>query len=58
MGDFEKSIKLQVTRKLKKHCPNLSDEDRRYLVMDALERAKEAGVSIHYNDFIRGVLYG
>ena len=41
-----------------KNCPNLSDEDRRYLVMDALERAKEAGVSIHYNDFIRGVLYG
>ncbi len=41
-----------------KNCPNLSDEDRRYLIMDALERAKEAGVSINYNDFIRRVLYG
>ena len=37
---------------------NLSDEDRRYLVLDALERAKEAGVTIVYNEFIRRVLYG
>ena len=41
-----------------KNCPNLSDEDRYYLVLDALERAKEVGVSIRYNDFIRSVLYG
>lgn len=41
-----------------KNCPNLSDEDRYYLILDALERAKEAGVSIRYNDFIRSVLYG
>ena len=41
-----------------KNCPNLSDEDRYYLVLDALERAKEKGVSIKYNDFIRRVLYG
>lgn len=41
-----------------KNCPNLSDEDRYYLVLDALERAKEAGVSIKYNDFIRSILYG
>lgn len=41
-----------------KITPNLSDEDRRYLILDALERAKEKGVSIKYNDFIRGVLYG
>ena len=41
-----------------KNCPNLSDEDRRYLILDALERAKDAGVSIRYNDFIRSVLYG
>ncbi|MBQ9091505.1 MAG: hypothetical protein IJY52_04460, partial [Anaerotignum sp.] len=39
-------------------CPNLSDEDRRYLILDAVERAKEAGVSIEYNDFMRRVVYG
>ena len=39
-------------------CPNLSDEDRRYLVLDAVERAKEAGVAINYNDFMRRVVYG
>ena len=41
-----------------RNCPGLTDEDRAYLVLDALERAKEAGVTIKYNDFIRGVLYG
>lgn len=40
------------------NCPNLTDEDRYYLILDALERAREAGVSIRYNDFIRRVLYG
>lgn len=41
-----------------KNCPNLSDEDRYYLILDALERAKESGISIKYNDFIRKCLYG
>ena len=41
-----------------KNTPNLTDKDRRYLVLDALERAKEAGVTITYNDFIRRILYG
>jgi len=41
-----------------KNCPNLSDEDRYYLILDALERAKESGVTIKYNSFIRSVLYG
>ena len=41
-----------------KNCPNLSDEDRRYLILDALSRASEAGVTIKNNKFIRGVLYG
>ena len=41
-----------------KNAPNLTDEDRRCLVLDALERAKEAGVKITYNDFIRRILYG
>lgn len=41
-----------------KNTPNLSDEDRRYLILDALERAKESGVTIKYNDYIRRMLHG
>ncbi len=41
-----------------KEAPNLSDEDKYYLILDAVERAREAGVSIRHNSFIRGVLYG
>ena len=41
-----------------KNTPNLTGNDRRYLILDALERAKEAGVTITYNNFIRGILYG
>lgn len=41
-----------------KNCPNLSDEERADLILDALERAKESGVTIKNNDFIRRVLYG
>lgn len=37
---------------------NLTDDDRRYLVLDALDRAKEAGVTIKHNKFIRRILYG
>jgi hypothetical protein len=41
-----------------KNTPNLSAEDRMYLIMDAIERAKEAGVSIRYNTFMRRCLHG
>ncbi len=41
-----------------KNCPNLSDEERADLILDALERAKESGVTIKNNSFIRRVLYG
>lgn len=41
-----------------KNTPNLSAEERRDLVLDALERAKESGVTIQNNDFIRRTLYG
>ena len=41
-----------------KNAPNLSDEDRRYLILDAIERAKEAGVSIRYNEVMRRFVYG
>ena len=38
--------------------PGLSDTDRRYLVMDAMDRAKVAGVTIKPNKFMKEVLYG
>ncbi|MCL1872922.1 MAG: hypothetical protein FWF85_02260 [Clostridiales bacterium] len=41
-----------------RNTPGLADEDRYYLILDALERAKEASISIKYNEFIRGILYG
>ena len=41
-----------------KNCPNLSDDERRDLVLDALEMAKEGGISIKHNDFIRRTVYG
>ena len=41
-----------------KNTPNLSEEDKKYLILDAIERAKEAGVSITYNSFMRRVIYG
>jgi len=41
-----------------KNTPNLSDEDRQYLILDAIERAKEAGVTITYNNFMRRILHG
>jgi len=39
-------------------APGLSDEDRIYLILDAVQRAKDAGVSIRFNSFMRRVLYG
>jgi len=38
--------------------PNLTDEDRRCLVLDAISRAREAGVAIKPNSYIRRVIYG
>ncbi|MCL2015032.1 MAG: hypothetical protein FWG68_02160 [Defluviitaleaceae bacterium] len=39
-------------------APNLSNEDRQHLILDAVERARENGVSIRYNDFMRRIVYG
>lgn len=38
--------------------PGLSDTDRRYLIMDAMDRARIAGVAIKPNKFMKEVLYG
>jgi len=41
-----------------KNAPGLSHEDRRYLILDAIERASKAGIKITYNDFMRRAIYG
>jgi hypothetical protein len=41
-----------------KNLPNLSEADRIHLILDAMERAKEAGVTIQVNAFMRKILYG
>lgn len=41
-----------------KNAPGLSDEDRYYLIQDAIDRAREAGIKIRYNQFMNEVLYG
>ena len=40
-----------------RNAPGLTIDDRRFLILDALERAKDAGVRVTHNAFIRGVLY-
>ena len=39
-------------------CPGLNDEDRTMLIADAMQRAKDAGVNIKLNSFMRRLLYG
>ena len=39
-------------------CPNLSDADRVMLINDALYRARQAGVNVKLNSFMRRWLYG
>jgi len=41
-----------------RNAPGLSDQDRMLLVLDAMERAKSAGVDIKWNRFMRSVVYG
>jgi len=38
--------------------PNLTDNDRRYLMLDAYERAREAGNFYEYSDKAREIIYG
>ncbi|MCC8174498.1 MAG: hypothetical protein LIO65_09120 [Odoribacter sp.] len=67
MGDFEGFLaksseytqdEFGTNYMAAKNCPKLSSEDRRYLVLDAMERAKTAGVSINVNSFMRRTIYG
>ena len=39
-------------------APGLSQQERSMLILDALERAKAAGVTIRWNSFMRRIVYG
>ncbi len=41
-----------------KNAPGLTGQDKMFLILDAMERAKESGVTIRLNNFMRRVLYG
>ena len=40
-----------------RNAPGLTEQDRVFLIMDAMERAKTAGVTISWNSFMRSVAY-
>jgi len=47
-----------ANRTAAEHTPNLTDEERRHLAMDAVERKREAGAEVELDEFLRRVLYG
>ena len=55
-GDWRDEMRASYIAALK--TPNLSDEDRKYLMLDAYERAREAGIPLEYSKKARGIIYG
>jgi len=49
---------FRASRMAAEHTPNLTDEERRHLAMDAIERKREAGIDVELDEFLRRVLYG
>ena len=56
VGDWRDEFRASYCAAL--NTPKLSDEERRMLMLDAYDRAKEAGVSIKYNKKARRLIYG
>lgn len=55
-NDWRDEMRASYIAALK--APNLSDEDRAYLIIDAYERAKEAGHYFDYSKKAREITYG
>ena len=55
-GDWKDEFRASY--RAAKYAPNLSAEERQLLIRDAMDRAKNAGVPIVPNKFMRGLLYG
>lgn len=56
VGDWKDEFRASYRASI--DAPNLSDDERRMLMLDAYDRAKEAGVSVKYNKTARGIIYG
>lgn len=56
IGDWRDEFRASYRAAL--DTPNLTDEERRMLMIDAYERAKEAGVTVSYNHEARRVIHG
>ena len=55
-GDWRDEFRASYIAALK--APNLCDKDRAYLMLDAYERAKEAGCPLEYSKKAREIIYG
>lgn len=55
-GAWNDEFRASYTAAIK--APGLSDDDRSYLMLDAMERAKLAGVNIKINAVMRRIIYG
>ena len=56
IGDWRDEYRASREAALK--APNLSVEDRAYLMIDAYDRQKEAGVFEEYDEIARRIIYG
>ena len=56
IGDWRDEFRASYTAAV--DAPNLSDEDRINLMLDAYDRAKEAGTFTGYDDIARRIIYG
>ncbi|MCL2053898.1 MAG: hypothetical protein FWG90_05585 [Oscillospiraceae bacterium] len=55
-GDWRDEMRASYIAAIK--TPNLSEKDRAYLMLDAYERAKEAGHFFEYSKKAREIIYG
>jgi len=56
VGDWRDEMRASYIAALK--TPNLSDQDRAYLILDAYGRAKDAGRYFEYSKKAREIIYG
>lgn len=56
IGDWRDEFRASYCAAI--NAPGLTDMDRRMLMLDAYDRAKEAGVSVKYNKNARRIIYG
>lgn len=56
VGDWRDEFRASYDAAVR--TPNLTDEDRAYLMLDAYDRAKEAGQTVEYDEVARRIIYG